>query len=340
MYNAMLNRDSSFEGQFIVAVKTTGIFCRPSCTARKPLKENVEFFESTKAALANGYRPCKVCRPLEKSGEIPDEIKSLLDEIENNPSQKITDYGLVKRGVEPSRVRRWFLKNHGMTFQAYQRLLRINNAFNNIKSGSKVIEAAYDNGYDSLSGFGHSFKKATMKNPSESLESGSLTYIRFSSPLGPIMAVATDKGICLVEFTDRRMLETELKQLKKHFKSNILPGQNKHFDELKKQLGEYFEGTRKEFNLPLITPGTEFQNNVWKVLQNIPYGQTRSYEEQAIALGNPKAVRAVANANGDNKISIIIPCHRVIGKNGKLTGYGGGLWRKKWLLDHEKKNNG
>ncbi len=337
MYNALLAKDRQFEGQFIVGVKTTGIFCRPSCTARKPKKENVEFFESSKSALANGYRPCKVCKPLEMSGEIPGEIKTILQDVENNPSEKITDYSLVKKGIEPSRIRRWFLKNHGMTFQAYQRLLRINNAFNDIKNGNKVIEAAYENGYESLSGFQHTFKKATSLSPSESKVNDCLTFTRFTTPIGPMMAIANEDGICLLEFTDRRMLETELKQLQKIFKSSILPGQSKYFEPLKKQLEEYFDGKRKNFDIPLVTPGTQFQNNVWKILQTIPYGETRSYKAQSIALGNVKAVRAVANANGFNRIAIIIPCHRVIGENGKLVGYGGGLWRKQWLLNLESK---
>lgn len=338
MFKALIEKDKEFEGQFIVGVKTTGIFCRPSCTARKPKKENVEFFDTTKSAMASGYRPCKVCKPLVNSGEVPEEIKDILTDIENNPSEKITDYGLVKKGIEPSRVRRWFLKNHGMTFQAYQRLLRINSAFNNIKNGDKVIEAAFENGYDSLSGFGHSFKKATSLNPKDSAMNDCLTYTRFTTPLGPMMAVASEEGICLFDFTDRRMLETELKQIQKHFKSTILPGKSKYFEPVIKQITEYFEGKRKNFDIPLVTPGTEFQNKVWKVLKTIPYGETRSYKKQAIALGNVKAVRAVANANGDNRISILIPCHRVIGEDGKLVGYGGGLWRKQWLLNLEKEN--
>lgn len=338
MYNALLRKDSEFEGQFFAAIKTTGIFCRPSCTARKPKLENVEFYFTVREALANGYRPCKVCKPLIMRGEIPQEIKKLFNELENDPSLKITDYGLVKRGIEPSKVRRWFLKNHNMTFQAYQRLFRINNAFNKIKNGEKVINAAYDNGYDSLSGFGHSFRKATEVNPAMSFTKNLLTYERFSTPIGPMMAIASGKGVCLLEFTDRRKLETELKQIRNHYKSNILPGKNKIIDELKFQLEEYFAGKRKKFSIPVEAPGSEFQKNVWKILMTIPYGETRSYKKQAELLGNPKAVRAVANANGANRISIIIPCHRVIGEDGKLTGYGGGLWRKNWLLNLEGKN--
>jgi AraC family transcriptional regulator of adaptative response/methylated-DNA-[protein]-cysteine methyltransferase len=154
-----------------------------------------------------------------------------------------------------------------------------------------------------------------------------------------MFAGATEQGICLLEFTDRRMLETELKSLAKLLNANILQGSNKHLELLKQQLDEYFEGKRKDFTVPLFTPGTEFQQSVWKILQTIPYATTRSYKKQAELLQRPKAVRAVANANGMNRISIIIPCHRVIGEDGSLTGYGGGLWRKKWLLDLEKQNN-
>ena len=224
-----------------------------------------------------------------------------------------------------------------MTFHAYQRMLRINNALRNIKNGDKVIEAAYDSGYESLSGFQHSFKKVVSQNPSESKNGNVLSFERFSTPLGPMLAIGNDEGIYLLEFTDRRALESELKQLEKYFKATILPGANKHINELKKQLNEYFEGTRKQFTVPLKTFGTEFQKKAWEALLTIPFGTTRSYKEQAEIIKHPKAVRAVGTANGCNRIAIVIPCHRVIGENGKLTGYGGGLWRKQWLLDLEKK---
>ncbi len=158
----------------------------------------------------------------------------------------------------------------------------------------------------------------------------------FGTPLGEMTVCATGKGICLFEFSDRRMLNTEFSDLKKHLKSEIRIGENKFFPVLKRQMLEYFEGKRKEFDLPLHTPGTEFQNKVWQELIRIPYGRTRSYLEQAKTLGDPKAIRAVAGANGANRIAIIIPCHRVIGSDGSMTGYGGKVWRKKWLLEHEQ----
>ncbi|MCG2793619.1 MAG: methylated-DNA--[protein]-cysteine S-methyltransferase [Weeksellaceae bacterium] len=151
-----------------------------------------------------------------------------------------------------------------------------------------------------------------------------------------MIACANEGGICLLEYADRKSLSKELQEISKYLKANIIPGNNPHFQTLKTELQEYFAGKRKEFTVPLSMVGTDFQKQVWEILRSIPYGTTISYQEQANLLGNPKAVRAVANANGLNKISIIIPCHRVIGTNGTLTGYGGGIWRKQKLLELEK----
>ena len=338
MYQAFVDKDVSHEGTFLAAIKTTGIFCRPTCTARKPKKENVEFFKTTKEAILHGYRPCKVCNPLEKLGETSDYIKDILKEISNNPSIKFKDWDLRSKGIEPSKIRRWFLKNHGITFHSYQRMFRINSAFKKIQNGETVTSVAFETGYESLSGFNYSFKSVLGVSPSNSKYKQIINITRFETPLGTMFACAVEQGICLLEYTDRRMLETEFKSLTKLLNASIIQGANKHFDLLHQQLNEYFEGKRKEFSVPLFTPGTEFQQSVWKELQRIPYGATRSYLEQSIALKKPEAVRAVANANGMNRIAIIIPCHRVIGSDGHLTGYGGGLWRKKWLLDLEKAN--
>lgn len=337
-YKALLKKDKSYEGLFFVGVKTTGIFCRPSCTARKPKRENVVFYEKALDAMRDGFRPCKVCNPLQALGTMPDEIRTLLIQLEKEPYRRISDHDLTEKGIQPERVRRWFKSNHGMTFQSYQRLIRINNAYTNISNGSKVIEAAYGSGYSSLSGFQHTFRKAAAMNPSESASREQLALTRIETPLGQMIAVASSAGICILEFTDRRMLETQFRQVEKHFRSPILPGSSRYFEELKKQLKEYFEGGRKNFDIALKTVGTDFQKSVWNILMTIPYGKTISYKEEAAGLMNPKAVRAVANANGHNRIAIIIPCHRVIGDNGKLVGYGGGLWRKDWLIRHEQSN--
>lgn len=336
MYQASFDKNPDFEGVFWMGVKTTGIFCRPTCTARKPKPENVEFFDNTKSAILKGYRPCKVCKPLENPDETLAAIQKLLDELSENPGLKFKDYDLVQRGLEPATVRRWFLKHHGMTFHAFQRMFKINSAFKKLQQGDNVLDVALDNGYESLSGFTDSFKNIFGVSPKNSKSEKIVDLKRIETPLGTMIACATENGICMLEFSDRKALPTELKDIAKHFNANIVQGDNPHFKILEKELQEYFEGKRLDFTVPLAPVGTDFQKKVWEILRTIPYGTTKSYQQQADILGNPKAVRAVANANGLNKISIIIPCHRVIGTNGTLTGYGGGIWRKQKLLELEK----
>ena len=335
LYTALLHRDSTFEGIFVVGVKTTGVFCRPTCRARMPKRENVEFFRSAKEALSQGYRPCKICTPLEYKGAPPAWLKPLLDEISEQPFVKLKDRDLKQRGLDPSRVRYWFKKQHGITFQEYVRMLRIGQAFGRIKQGEKVVNTAFESGYQSLSGFSDSFKKTAAFAPSRSQGNHLISTTRILTPLGPMLAGAMEEGICLLEFVDRRMLETQLSRLSKLLKARVVPGSHKHFETLNQQLQEYFSGQRREFRVPLVLAGTPFQKRVWAELQRIPYGSTRSYREQAEALGAPKAVRAVAKANGDNRIAILIPCHRVIGAKGELMGYGGGVSRKQYLLKLE-----
>lgn len=336
MYEASYTKDVSFEGIFWMGVKTTGIFCRPTCTARKPKFENVEFFFNTKEAMLKGYRPCKVCRPLENLDATPQYIKELLKEIADDPTLKLKDYDLIQRGLEPATVRRWFLKHHGITFHAFQRMSKLNTAFKKLRQGESVTEVAFDMGYDSLSGFNEGFKNIFGVSPKNTPMEKVIDLKRIETMLGTMIACADEHGICLLEFSDRKALPTELKSISEYFKANIIQGENPHFITLEEELKAYFEGTRTRFSVPLSPVGTDFQKEVWKVLQEIPYGTTRTYQEQADILGNRKSVRAVANANGLNKISIIIPCHRVIGSNGHLTGYGGGIWRKQKLLELEK----
>jgi AraC family transcriptional regulator of adaptative response/methylated-DNA-[protein]-cysteine methyltransferase len=338
MYRALADRDGSFEGIFVAGVKTTGIFCRPACTAKTPKPGNVEFFRTPREALLRGYRPCKICRPLGRKGEFPAWLKPVIDEIDADPSIRLRDRDLRARGLEPSRVRRWFLKSHGLTFQSYLRSLRIGKAFGRIRYGDKVSQAAFDAGYESLSGFTDSFKKTAGFAPRTSPRGRVIAITRILTPLGPMFAGAVPEGVCLLEFADRRMLETQLARLRRLYRAEFVPGDSPHFQALSVQLEEYFAGRRREFSVPLALAGTAFQQKVWIVLRGIPYGTTRSYQEQAWILGDPRAVRAVARANGDNRMAILIPCHRVIGKDGKLVGYGGGLWRKQYLLDLERKN--
>lgn len=335
-YKALLERKQSYVGIFFVGVKTTSVFCIATCRARKPKLENVAFYTTFKEALDNGYRPCKICKPTEHANQAPEQVTKAIQLVKENPKEKITDFQLRQHNISPEAVRRWFNKNYDMTFQAYQRMYRINNAFLELKNGKNTTHTAFNSSYESLSGFGYTFKKLIGKSPQNSLEKNIILISRMTTPLGPMFICATDNGVCLLEFVDRRMLETEFKDLQRLLTANILMGENDHINQAKKEIAEYFDGKRERFEVQLETPGTDFQNEVWKSLQTIKYGTTATYQQQAIKINNPKAVRAVASANGFNRISIIIPCHRVIGKNGKLTGYGGGIERKRWLINHER----
>lgn len=334
-YNALVEKRSDHVGIFYAGVKTTSVFCIATCRARKPKKENVEFFTSFKDALDRGYRPCKICRPTENANKAPEQVEKAISLVRENPKEKITDYRLKVQGISPEAVRRWFKSQYGITFQTFQRMYRINNAYTELKQGDRAINAAFGNGYESLSGFGYTYKKLTGNSPKQTHEQALILISRTETPLGPMFVAATDKGICLLEFVDRRMLETELKDLQRLLKAKIITGENRHILQAKSELQEYFSRERTAFDIALDTPGTIFQRQVWDQLLTIPHGKTRSYQRQAERIGNPRAVRAVASANGHNRVSIVIPCHRVIGKDGNLTGYGGGLERKRWLLEHE-----
>jgi AraC family transcriptional regulator of adaptative response/methylated-DNA-[protein]-cysteine methyltransferase len=336
LYRALVERQSEFDGLFFAGVITTGIFCRPTCGARKPKPENVEYFATAADALHHGYRPCKLCNPLGVPGEAPTWLQPLLDDVHADPQRRWRDQDLRDRDLQPDRVRRWFQKHHAMTFHAYGRALRLATAFSRLGSGDGVAETAFGTGYESLSGFSEAFAKTAGRSPGRSRTLRLVRIARILTPLGPMVAGATDDGVCLLEFADRRMVETQIGRIQKALTARALPGASPHVARLEVELADYFRGTRRTFTVPLVTAGTPFQESVWAALRAIPYGETRSYKDQAAAIERPEAVRAVARANGDNRIAILIPCHRVIGKGGQLVGYGGGLWRKKHLLDLER----
>jgi AraC family transcriptional regulator, regulatory protein of adaptative response / methylated-DNA-[protein]-cysteine methyltransferase len=336
---AFYERDQTFAGLFYVAVQTTGVFCRIGCPARAPKPENIRFYETVKEALDAGFRPCKLCKPLESVGKAPQEFRRVLEEIHAQPGLRLTNAELRQRGIQPDALRRWFKKNHGITFQAYQRYVKIGNAVQRLKSGESVTSVALES-YDSLSGFQESFKNTVGLSPSASVDKAVILITRIATPLGLMMVGAVNDELCLLEFCDRRMLATELDQLQKLHHSATIIGHCALFDEVQKQLDDYFAGRLQQFTLPLSLAGTDFQQKVWRGLLEIPYGTTRSYGQQARKLGRPEAVRAVAHANGMNRLAIVVPCHRVIGEDGHLTGYGGGLERKQWLLNHEARCTG
>ena len=338
MVQAVLARDSSYEGIFVLAVRSTGIFCRPGCPARTPNRGNMVFFPGPREALAHGFRPCLRCRPMAPRGETPDALKALLAEVDADPGSRLRDRDLRARGLDPVAVRRWFRRHHGMTFHAYQRARRLAVALDHLSRGAPVTHAAFDSGYDSVSGFQDALKTLTGRSPARSRDALVVHLSQVTTPLGPMLLGATQDAVCLLEFTDRRMMETQLKRLESRLDCVFVPGGNDISRRLEEELGRYFQGDLTTFSTPLLFPGTPFQEAVWGGLREIPYGETRSYGEQARALGSPTAVRAVARANGDNRIAIVIPCHRVVGSDGSLTGYGGGLERKRFLLELERGN--
>jgi len=260
-YKALLDREQSYVGIFFVGVKTTLVFCIATCRARKPKLKNVEFYTSFKEALENGYRPCKICKPTENAHEAPEQVEMAITLVKENPKEKVSDSQLRKQNISPEVVRRWFNKNYGMTFQAYQRMYRINNAFQELKNGKNTTTAAYDSGYESLSGFGYTYKKIIGKSPQQSTDHNLILISRLTTPLGPMFICATDLGISLLEFVDRRMLESEFKDLQNRLSASIISGENKHIKQAKKELQEYFNGKRKSFDVDLVTPGTDFK--IW-----------------------------------------------------------------------------
>lgn len=338
MYRAVAQRDASFDGVFVVGVRTTGVFCRPGCGAKTPNRENVEFFARPHDALLAGYRPCRRCRPLEAWGTHPDWVAGVLELVERRPEERITAAELRAAGVEPARVARYFRRRFGMSFQAYVRSRRMASAVREIRAGRPVGQVAIRSGFESESGFRDAFRRLFGEAPTRVNGRGAdvLTARWLPTPLGPMLAVACERGLCLLEFLDRRALPAQLRTLRRRVPGPVVPGESAHLSRLEAQLGEYFEGARRVFDLAIHAPGTPFQERVWEALRRIPFGVTRSYGEIARELGRPGAVRAVARANGMNRLAIVIPCHRVVGADGKLTGYGGGLWRKQRLLELER----
>ena len=336
MQRAYKRSDVSYDGIFYVGVRTTGVFCRPSCGARKPLTKNVDFFATPREALFAGYRPCKRCNPMAAIGKPPAWVERHLAEIERNPSRRLTDADIRSFGIEPARARRFFRSNHGMTFQAYCRSRRLGKALEQIRRGERLDDVALGHGFDSHSGFRDAFARAFGTPPGKARNTECIYVNWIESPLGPLIAGATGENLVLLEFTDRRMLDAQFSALRRYFKRPIVPGENGVLVRLRDELSRYFAGTLKQFTVPLDFPGSEFQRRVWNALLRIPYGSTMSYEALANRIRARRAQRAVGHTNGLNRIAIVIPCHRVVNKSGELGGYGGGLWRKQALLELEK----
>lgn len=336
MERAFFAGDTGYDGLFVVAVRTTGIFCRPSCPARKPLAKNVEYFPALRDAVFAGYRPCKRCRPLEALGTPPEWVMPLLRDVETNPDRRWTAKDLGQRGLAPERVRRWFQNTYGMTFAAWCRARRLGQAFTRLREGARIDAVVFDHGYESHSGFREAFTQAFGLPPGKAVTGNCLHSALFQTPLGPMVAAATDQAVCFLEFADRRMFREQVRTLARRFKLPLVPDENPLLTRLKTELQSYFEGRLRTFSVPLLEPGTAFQERVWAELRRIPYGETTSYDVLAERAGSPGAQRAAGTANGMNRLAILVPCHRVVGKDGQLSGYGGGVWRKRLLLELER----
>lgn len=334
-YQAMIDKNSEYDGVFFVGVKTTGIFCHPTCPARTPKFENCTFYHTAQEALLAGFRPCKRCQPLSHPKRVPEIVQTLVKAVENQPEKKWRNEDVRELYIDPSTARRQFQKRFGMTFIEYSRARRLGFAMKQIKAGKPVIEAQVSAGYESGSGFRDAFERTMGSVPSLSENQLVLKAIWMDTKLGPMLAIGSENGVHLLEFVDRRGLEREIIRLRKKFP--IIPGYTAALHQIEDELNRYFAGELQHFETPLVLHGTPFQHQVWDVLKQIPFGTTTSYAEIARQLDKPvTASRAVAQANGANQLAIVIPCHRVINTNGGLAGYGGGLARKEWLINHER----
>ncbi|MCC6909955.1 MAG: bifunctional transcriptional activator/DNA repair protein Ada [Phycisphaerales bacterium] len=335
MYSALVQRDSRSEGVFFVGVRTTGVFCRPTCSARKPRRENVEFFQRASDALHAGYRPCKRCRPLEHGRAAPQWVEQLHARLDADPATRLADRDLRALGVMPTRARAYFKQHYGMTFHAYARARRLGLALREIRNGKSPDRVGATTGYESLSGFRDAFARVFGQPVGRGREINVLLADWIDTPLGAMLAIACDDGLCLLEFVDRRAIEKQITTLRRRMNATVVPGSNAHLSRIREELKAYFDGRSLAFRTPIVAPGSEFQQRVWSELRRIAPGETRTYAQLAKAVGRSGAHRAVGRANGDNRIALVIPCHRIIATGGALGGYGGKVWRKQWLLNHE-----
>lgn len=328
---AFMRRDRAWDGRIMVAVKTTGIYCKPSCPARRPRRENVELFASREEARAAGYRPCLRCKPDEVARDrsaVARAVK-LIEAAEGTPS-----LGEIARavGYAPHHFQRIFKRDLGVSPAEYARGLRNRRSETALKANGRVTDAVYEAGYSAPSSFYSDAKERLGMTPSAWREGGRGATIRwttFDSPLGRMLIAATDKGICRLTFDD------SVESLQRLFPKALICEDAGGLKELVEGALSAIERPLAVHDLPIDVAGTAFQEAVWRELRKIPAGETRSYAEIAAAIGHPRAVRAVGSANGDNHVCVLIPCHRVIRSDGSLGGYGGGIERKKKLLASE-----
>ncbi|MGH7594467.1 MAG: bifunctional transcriptional activator/DNA repair enzyme AdaA [Gemmatimonadales bacterium] len=334
LLGAVARRDAAWDGLFVVGVRSTGIACRPTCPSRRARPEQLAFFPTLEAAQSAGFRACRRCRPERQMGA-PEWWPDLVAMIDGAGSIRVNDSQLATRGFDPVRVRRHCRRTFGMTFHAWVRAHRLAAAQRQLRRGAQLDRVILDSAWESHSGFRDAFTRLVGVPPGRAREGEPVIASTWSSPLGTLVAAAVDEGVVLVEFGDIARLERQAPTLRRWFHGPVLVGAHRHLTQLFGELEEYFAGTRRQFEVPMVLRGSPFELAVWNALRDIPYGETCSYADVARAIGNARAVRAVGRANGRNRLSIVVPCHRVVNTGGKLGGYGGGLWRKVRLLEIE-----
>ncbi len=336
LYSALLARDETFEGRAFVGVTSTGIFCRLTCPARKPKPENCRWYDSAARCIEAGYRPCKRCHPVAPAADDDKLITDLLCALHNEPTRRWREQDILALGYDPSTVRRNFKKQFGTTFLEMARTRRMHEGFTTLVQGARVIDAQLDAGFSSASAFKTAFAKILGTSPSALQNNSELRADWIVTPLGSMVVVCDKTSLHLLDFVDRKALPSLLFRLRKSTGIEFGLGRFDSTDQVEAELADFFYGRCSDFKVKLAFHGTEFSRNVWMELRKISAGETRSYSQIAHSIGNPKAVRAVARANAANSLAIVVPCHRVIGANGSLTGYGGGLWRKQKLIELER----
>jgi len=328
---AFERRDRSWDGRVIGAVKTTGIYCKPSCPAKRPKREHVQFYSSAEEARAAGFRPCLRCKP-DEVGRDRDAVAKAVKLIEA-AEESSTLYQLASVvGYAPHHFQRLFKREIGLSPAEYARVVRTKRAERALKANGRITDAIYDAGYSAPSRFYADAKERMGMAPSAWRDGGRGETIRWTivdSPIGPLLIAATSKGICRLTFDD------SVDSLRRLFPNAALVEDDGSMAELIEGVIAAIEHPATAPHLPIDVAGTAFQEAVWRELRKIPPGETRSYAEIAAAIGQPKAVRAVGTANGDNHVAVLIPCHRVIRSDGSLGGYAGGLDRKRKLLETE-----
>ncbi|GJH22966.1 bifunctional DNA-binding transcriptional regulator/O6-methylguanine-DNA methyltransferase Ada [Caballeronia sp. EK] len=339
-WQAVVERDERADGAFFFAVRTTGVFCRPSCASRAPRRENVEFFPTTDAAEAAGYRACKRCQPTSLPRELA-IVERACKVLDADPQQRVTLAQLSDAvHVSPFHLQRLFSRIVGISPRQYQAAQRAGVLRDALQRGRDVTRATHDAGFGSPSRMYEAVPTELGMTPSAYKRKGAGLTVRYATattPLGTVLVAATDKGVCKIAFGDDA--NTLAEQLAADFAQAERVEDAAKMEPFIAQIRAYLQGTRERFDLPLDIGATAFQRRVWDALRSIPYGQTRSYSDIAESLGSPRAVRAVANACGSNPVALAIPCHRVIGKDGAISGYRWGKPRKEALLETERTRN-